>query len=311
MTDEPDHPQPKTGDRIAKVLARAGVASRRAVEAMIAEGRVKIDGAVVDTPATLVEGTRGITVDGKPVGNIAPTGLWKFHKPSGLVTTNKDPEGRPTVFSALPQRMPRVIAVGRLDINTEGLLLLTNDGEFARWLELPASGLVRRYRVRAWGAVDDAALKALADGVTVDGVGYGPIDAAVERRQGDNVWLTMALREGKNREVKRVLEHLGLRVNRLIRAAYGPVALGMLARGGVEAVSDEILSPLLRAFHGKTVSEPHTITGAEPPARKRAKGWARAKPKPNARPQSKPRARSKSGFGNKPGPKAKGPTSGS
>ncbi len=286
MTESENNTE-KTGERIAKVLARAGVASRREVEAMIAEGRVKIAGKVVETPATLIASTEGITVDGKPVAGIAPTQLWKFHKPPGLVTTSRDPEGRATIFEALPRRLPRVITVGRLDINTEGLLLLTNDGEFARWLELPATGLVRRYRVRAYGEASEMALGALKAGITVDGVAYGPIEARVERRQGDNVWLTVALREGKHREVKKVLEHLGLRVNRLIRLAYGPVALGEMSREAVEPVSDEVLGPLLKAFRGKG----EIPTGASSTTlRKRGKGWARAKaPKKPFKGSRKPR----------------------
>jgi len=286
----------KTGERIAKVLARAGVASRRQVEAMIAEGRVRIAGKVVETPATLVASTEGITVDGKPVGNIQPTRLWKFHKPPGLVTTSRDPEGRPTIFDALPRRLPRVITVGRLDINTEGLLLLTNDGAFARWLELPATGLVRRYRVRAFGEASETALEALKTGITVDGVAYGPIEARVERRQGDNVWLTVALREGKHREVKKVLEHLGLKVNRLIRLAYGPVELGDLNREGVEPVPDDVLSALLKAFRGKG-EPPAGVT--EAPRRRRAKGWAKPKaprrttPRKGSRKRTEPKARGK------------------
>lgn len=265
--------QDKTEERIAKVLARAGVASRRAVETMIAEGRVRIAGKLVETPATLIASTEGVTVDGKPVAGIQPTQLWKFHKPPGLVTTSHDPAGRPTIFDALPARLPRVITVGRLDINTEGLLLLTNDGEFARWLEMPATGLVRRYRVRAYGEASETALGALKAGITVDGVAYGPIEARIERRQGDNVWLTVALKEGKHREVKKVLEHLGMKVNRLIRLSYGPVELGELNREGVEAVPEDVLTALLSAFRGKG----ETPTGNRSAPRKRGKGWAKAK----------------------------------
>lgn len=299
MTETPNQNTP-VGERIAKVLARAGVASRRQVEAMIADGRISIAGKRVETPATLITSTEGVTVDGKPVGGIQPTGLWKFHKPAGLVTTARDPEGRATVFEALPKRMPRVITVGRLDINTEGLLLLTNDGEFARWLELPSSGLVRRYRVRAYGEASETALKGLAGGITVDGVSYGPIEAEIERQQGSNLWLSIALKEGKNREVKRVLEHLGLKVNRLIRTAYGPIDLGPLSRGTVEPVADDTLQSLIRAMKGEApAAEVITPARSGKTAQSRGKGWAKPKPKPKARPNPK------SGPRNRPGGKAR------
>jgi 23S rRNA pseudouridine2605 synthase len=229
------------GERIAKRLARAGLCSRREAERWIAEGRVAVDGTVLTTPAVIVTPASRIVVDGKVVGAPEPTRLWRYHKPRGLVTTHRDPQGRPTIFAALPKGLPRVISVGRLDLNSEGLILLTNDGELARHLELPATGWVRRYRARAHGAVDPKRLAALADGVTIAGIAYGPVEAALERQQGSNAWLTVALREGKNREVRRILEHLGLQVGRLIRVSYGPFQLGALARGAVEEVPGKVL----------------------------------------------------------------------
>ncbi len=237
---EKDRSPPK-GERIAKVIARAGICSRREAERLIAEGRVTLNGRPLSTPAVTVTADDRITVDGRPLPEPDAPRLWRYHKPPGQVTTHRDPQGRPTVFQHLPADLPRVVSVGRLDINSEGLLLLTNDGSLARILELPSTGWVRRYRVRAFGGVDQAKLDGLADGVTVDGVDYGPIEARLDRVQGDNVWLTMALREGRNREVRRVLEHLGLKVNRLIRLSYGPFQLGSLPRGAVEEVSQRIL----------------------------------------------------------------------
>jgi 23S rRNA pseudouridine2605 synthase len=229
------------GERIAKVMARAGLCSRRDAERWIAAGRVTVNGRVLSTPAVTVGPKDRVEVDGTPLVSRERTRLWLFHKPRGLVTTNRDPEGRPTVFSALPRDMPRVVSVGRLDIGTEGLLLLTNDGGLARILELPSTGWLRRYRVRAHGKVEQPALDALAHGVTIEGMVYGAIEAELERIQGTNVWLTMGLREGKNREVKRVLEHLGLSVNRLIRISYGPFQLGDLEPGEVREVRGRVL----------------------------------------------------------------------
>lgn len=222
--------------RIAKLLARAGVASRREIERMIAEGRVARDGVVLDTPATLLASLDGVTVDGQPVAAPAPARLFLFHKPAGVLTTERDFSGRPTIYDRLPHDLPRVVPVGRLDLNTEGLLLLTTDGEFKRELELPATGVERSYRARAYGAVTQGQLEELIHGVEVEGVRYGAIDANLERRTGANVWIEMTLREGKNREVRRVLEHLGLRVGRLIRTRYGPFVLGDLPVGGVGEV---------------------------------------------------------------------------
>jgi 23S rRNA pseudouridine2605 synthase len=223
-------------ERIAKFLSRAGIASRRDAERMIEAGRVAVNGTVLTTPATLVSADDSVTVDGRTVAQAERTRLFRYHKPAGLVVTHRDPQGRPTVFEKMPPGMPRVVSVGRLDLSSEGLLLLTNDGALARQLELPATGWLRRYRVRVYGMVDDARLARLAQGVTVDGVRYGPIEAGLDSRRGDNAWLTVSLREGKNREVRRVLEHLGLRVSRLIRVGYGPFQLGTLTRGSIEEV---------------------------------------------------------------------------
>ncbi|RIX99742.1 pseudouridine synthase [Aureimonas flava] len=227
--------------RIAKRLARAGIASRRDAEGMIADGRVSLNGKRLDSPAVDVTTADRIEIDGKPLPPIERTRLWLFHKPAGLVTTNRDPEGRPTVFDRLPGDMPRVLTVGRLDINTEGLLLLTNDGGLARILELPSTGWLRRYRVRAHGEVTQEKLDELRQGIAIEGVFYGAIEASLDRTQGSNVWLTVGLREGKNREVKRVLGHLGLDVNRLIRLSFGPFQLGELAEGAVQEIKGRML----------------------------------------------------------------------
>ena len=222
--------------RIAKAVARAGLCSRRDAERWIAEGRIAVNGEVLTSPAVTVTADCDIRVDGKKLPEPERPRLWRYHKPVGLVTTHRDEKGRPTVFGALPAGLPRLISVGRLDLNSEGLLLLTNAGTLARRLELPATGWVRRYRARVHGAVDPARLAALACGTTIDGVAYGPIRAALDRTQGSNAWLTLSLQEGKNREIHRVLEHLGYSVTRLIRVAYGPFALGELAAGAVEEV---------------------------------------------------------------------------
>ncbi|HYC24445.1 MAG TPA: pseudouridine synthase [Roseiarcus sp.] len=219
------------GERIAKAMARAGLCSRRDAEAWIAAGRVSVNGQILKSPAVNVTARDEIRVDGAPLVARERTRLFMFHKPRGLVTTARDPEGRPTIFQALPEGAPRLVAIGRLDINTEGLLLLTNDGGLARVLELPATGWLRRYRVRAHGTIDQAALDPLTHGATIDGIAYGGIEAKLDRAQGANVWLTIGLREGKNREIKRVLEHLGLKVNRLIRVSFGPFQLGGLEEG--------------------------------------------------------------------------------
>jgi 23S rRNA pseudouridine2605 synthase len=259
------------GERIAKVIARAGLASRRQAEAWIAAGRVAVNGAVIASPALNVTGADRIAVDGEPLPSRERTRLFLYHKPRGLVTTHSDPKGRPTIFRALPKHLPRLISVGRLDLNTEGLLLLTNDGGLARVLEMPATGWLRRYRVRALGRVAQDALTRLRDGVSIDGVRYGPIEASLDREQGSNVWLTFAIREGKNREVRKVLESLGLKVNRLIRVSYGPFQLGELADGAVEeiktAVLREQLGPVLTAQAGADFAAPlveHEVRTASP-----------------------------------------------
>jgi len=232
---------PERGERIAKWLARAGVASRRDAERLVAEGHVRLNAALVKHPATFVSSDDVVAVDGVVVDAPGRTRLWRYHKPPGLVTTHRDPQGRPTVFERLPPDMPRVISVGRLDLTSEGLLLLTNDGALARKLELPSTGWVRRYRVRVHGVPDERRLTALAGGVTIGGIAYGPIDAGLDARKGDNAWLTVSLREGRNREVRRVMAHLGLAVTRLIRVAYGPFQLGTLARGAVSEVPARVL----------------------------------------------------------------------
>jgi 23S rRNA pseudouridine2605 synthase len=229
------------GERIAKRIARAGHCSRRDAERLIEAGRVRLNGRLLKSPAVNVTESDTIEIDGAPLAARDRTRLWLFHKPKGLVTTNRDPEGRPTIFSALPAELPRVMTVGRLDINTEGLLLLTNDGGLARVLELPSTGWMRRYRVRAHGKVDEKALKALERGVTIDGMVYAAMEAAIDRVQGSNVWLTIGLREGKNREVRRVLEHLGLTVSRLIRVSYGPFQLGDLQPREAREVRGRVL----------------------------------------------------------------------
>ena len=228
-------------ERIAKRLARAGVASRRDAERMIEAGRIRVNGKVLTTPATTVTPADRIEVDGAVLRGAERTRLWLYHKPAGLVTTHKDPEGRPTVFEKLPTDLPRVLSVGRLDINTEGLLLLTNDGGLGRVLELPATGWLRRYRVRAHGRIDQPALDRLSDGFAVDGVLYGAIEATLDRIQGSNVWITMGIREGKNREIKNVLSALGLEVNRLIRISYGPFQLSDLKEGTVREIKGRTL----------------------------------------------------------------------
>ena len=274
----PDSSRPE-GERIAKLLARAGVASRREIERMIADGRVALRGEKLTTAATIIPNLRGVTVDGKPVEKAERTRLFRFHKPAGLLTAERDPGGRPTIYAALrnalPQGAPRLMPVGRLDLNTEGLLLLTNDGEFKRAMELPANAVPRTYRARTFGQVSQAQLENLMDGITVEGVHYGPIDANLERRTGRNQWIELTLTEGKNREVRRVLEHLGLKVSRLMRTAYGPFSLGDLPRGAADEVKKHELerfrSSLRNSSPGRGGGRRAAADGGEsPPARRQA-----------------------------------------
>ena len=232
MKEEPN--QRKSGQRIAKVIARAGLASRREAEAWIAAGRIAVNGTTIASPAMDVTGSDRITVDGEPLPARQRTRLFLYHKPRGLMTTHADPQGRPTIFQNLPRDLPRLISVGRLDFNTEGLLLLTNDGALARLLELPATGWLRRYRVRAHGSITQDRLDSLRRGVTIEGIHYGSIEAVLDRVQGSNLWLMLGIREGKNREIRNVLGHLELSVTRLIRVSFGPFQLGELGEGEVE-----------------------------------------------------------------------------
>ncbi len=270
-TQEPGAPQ-----RIAKVLARAGLCSRRDAERWVAEGRVAVDGKVLTSPAVNVTDASDIRVDGHPLPEPERARLWRYHKPAGLVTTHRDEKGRATVFAALPKELPRLISIGRLDLNSEGLLLLTNDGALARRLELPATGWIRRYKVRVHGFVDETRLASLEKGVTIDGVAYGAIRAQLERQQGSNAWLAFALREGKNREVRKVLEHLGYPVTRLIRLSYGPFQLGHLTRGDIEEVPKSVLADQLGKGDGPdTAAARRGKAGRDRPAAEPVKAYAR------------------------------------
>ena len=240
-----------TGERIAKVIARVGLCPRRDGERWIEAGRVEVNGKVISSPALNVTATDVIVVDNKPLPEAMEAKLWRYNKPVGLVVSHRDEKGRASVFDNLPEDLPRVVSIGRLDINTEGLLLLTNDGELARKLELPATGWLRRYRVRVFGVVNEQALADLKKGITIDGVSYGSIDAKLDRQQGNNNWLTFALREGKNREIKVICEYLGLKVNRLIRLSFGPFQLGDLKPGKVEQVSPKVLAEQTGGAKGK------------------------------------------------------------
>ncbi len=268
--------------RIAKAMARAGLCSRRDAERWIMEGRVSVNGTVLKSPALDISAKDEIKVDGQSLPSAEPVRLWRYYKPKGLVTTHRDPEGRPTVFDALPKTLPRVVSIGRLDFNSEGLLLLTNDGALARHLELPATGWLRRYRVRAHGrGLTQADLDRLKDGIEVEGVRYGPIEATLDRPQGANVWLTIGLREGKNREVRKILGSLGLEVNRLIRVSFGPFQLVDLEPGGVEAVKARVLIDQLGAKLARELgleAAAEDDRQAQQSARKRRLGEARPRP---------------------------------
>jgi 23S rRNA pseudouridine2605 synthase len=313
MADTPqdsDTPSdPRSGERIAKLLARAGIASRREVERMIADGRVKLNDEVLTTPATVLPNLKGVTVDGNPVATPAAARLFAFHKPPGLITAERDPAGRPTIYTALrnalPKGTPRMMPVGRLDLNTEGLLLLTNDGELKRAMELPSSGIPRTYRARTFGDITQAQLEQLVEGITIEGVHYGSIDANMERRTGRNQWIELTLTEGKNREVRRVLEALGLQVSRLIRIGYGPFYLDDLPRGAaVEIAQIEVerfrkglkLTPSTR-----TSAKPASATPAQPAKRGFKSGQPRRKPDPSRPNEAAGRRPSPGGRGGRGG----------
>ena len=284
---------PPPGDRIAKVLSRAGIASRRDAEAMIAEGRVAVNGKRIDSPALNIAPGDRITVDGKPVGPPEPPRLWLYHKPTGVVTTARDEKGRPTIFDALPEGMPRVMSIGRLDLNSEGLLILTNDGEVKRRLELPSTGWLRRYRVRINGSVSEENLDRLRRGITVEDTRFQPMEVTFDRQQGANAWLTVSLREGKNREIRRAMGEIGVTVNRLIRVSYGPFQLGNLGPGEVE----ELKSRVVRDQLGLDARpQPQRLRPAKAPHKPGGKQGLKTGPKPGPRPDGAP--------GYKHGPKA-------
>jgi len=299
MTQE--NPKTPEGDRIAKVLARAGVASRREAERMIQAGRVSVNGSVIDSPALNVTAKDQIMVDEEPLAEAEPPRLWLYHKPSGLVTTAKDEKGRKTVFDSLPEDLPRVMSVGRLDLNSEGLLLLTNDGEIKRKLELPSTGWVRKYRVRVKGEPSEDMLKPLRKGITVEGERFQPMTISLDRQQGSNAWMTLSLREGKNREIRRAMEAIGLTVNRLLRVSYGPFRLGELKAGEVEEIKARVMRDQLGMEHEAA------------PAQKRA-APQRTRPgsagKPDGKPGGKPTSKPVGKPGGKPARKFAGKTGG-
>ena len=284
MTNQP--PTANKGERIAKALARAGVASRRGAERMIEAGRVKVNGQLLTTPAFLVTDKDRIEVDNEPIAAKEPPRLWRYHKPNGLLTTHNDPGGRPTVFENLPEDLPRVISVGRLDMTSEGLLLLTNDGELARQLELPSTAWARRYKARAYGKVTQVQLDKLMKGVMIDGVRSGPIEAKLDKQQGTNAWMSITIREGKNREIRRALDTLGLKVNRLIRISYGPFQLGDLVRGGMEEVKGSILQDQVGHLVDIPKARPEGTITAKPNFKKRG---FKKKPSNKTRSPRKPR----------------------
>ena len=310
MTTPPSSGSPP-GERIAKVLARAGVASRREAERMVALGQVAVNGKVIDSPALNVTERDRITVAGKPVAAAEPARLWLYYKPLGLVTSERDEKGRATVFENLPEDLPRVMSIGRLDLNSEGLLLLTNDGAVKRRLELPSTGWLRKYRVRVNGAPTEATLEPLRKGITVEGERFQPMVVTLDRQQGANAWLTVGLREGRNREVRRAMEAVGLVVNRLIRISYGPFRLGEMQPGAVEEVKGRVLRDQLGEAVGAVPDEapaarpgtkPRSAPGAKPGARPGAKPGAKAGAKPAAKASGAPGARS--GAHAPPGPRA-------
>ena len=303
---------PPPGDRIAKVLSRAGIASRREAEKMITDGKVTVNGAVIDSPALNVTPSDKITVNGRPLDAPEPGRMWLYHKPTGLVTTHKDEQGRPTIFDDLPEDMPRVMSVGRLDLNSEGLLLLTNDGGLKRQLELPSTGWLRRYRVRVKGNPTDASLAPLREGLVVNRQEYQPMQVRLDRQQGSNAWLTVGLREGKNREIRRAMESIGLSVNRLIRISYGPFQLGPLAPGSVEEIRRRVLRdqlgldsneedpPKRRLVRGNR--QDNADDAGQPPVHAPGAKPGRGAGKAGTKPFGKSGARFKSNQTGKPGP---------